>query len=59
MIRIGFKTVLTADGLNYITQVGVQLLEKKLQTLAVPDQSGDAGICSYLSHLLLSIPVLS
>jgi len=38
----GFKTVVSQSGLSYLEGVGITYLEQKLQTLTVPDQSGDA-----------------
>jgi len=39
----GFKTAVTQNGLNYFETVGIEILEKILATLVIPDLSGDAG----------------
>lgn len=36
----GFKSTITQNGLNYAKNIGVELLEKLLNTITIPDQHG-------------------
>jgi hypothetical protein len=39
-----FKTTLSENGLNYVQQVGVELLEASIATLQIPQIQGSTGI---------------
>lgn len=43
----GFKTTLSENGLNYVRQVGVELLEQSISTLQIPDISGTTSNLFY------------
>lgn len=42
-LNTGVKTTLSQNGLNYIKDVGVALIQKQLATVVVPDINGRAG----------------
>ena len=54
-VNPGVKTTLSENGLDYIKDVGVQIIQKQLATVTLPDISGNAGrnyVFLVLNHYL-------
>ena len=47
----GFRTAITAKGLTYIQQVGINILEESLKSLKVPDLSGHVKLHYGIGHI--------
>lgn len=41
-LPVGFKTSISQTGLNYLKDVGMQVLEQRFGTVTIPDQQGEA-----------------